>query len=71
MKRTTNFGPYEREYRARVSRSRRLLRNAMQMILAAAAVILAGVFLFPLNAHAGRPCASPGPESANFIEGAP
>lgn len=48
----TNFGPYEREYQARVSRSRRLLKGVVQAILAAAAVILAGVFLFPLNAHA-------------------
>ncbi|MBO9514609.1 MAG: DUF2145 domain-containing protein [Variovorax sp.] len=35
---------------------RRLLKSALQLILAAAAVVLAGLFLFPLNAHAGRSC---------------
>lgn len=58
----TNFGPYEREYQARVSRLRRLLKGAVQAILAAAAVTLAGVFLFPLNAHAQQvPGALDGP----------
>ncbi len=48
MKRTpTNFGPYEREYVARVSWPRRLLKAAVQLALTATAVALAGVFLFP------------------------
>lgn len=57
MKRVpTNFGPYDREYQARVSRTRRLLKAAMQAILTAVVVALAGTFLFPLKAHAGRSC---------------
>ncbi|HEY2256550.1 MAG TPA: hypothetical protein VGI11_13010 [Variovorax sp.] len=47
----TNFGPYEHEYKARVSRSRRLLRIALQLALVAVAVILAGVFLFPMTGN--------------------
>jgi len=70
MKRSsTNFGPYEREYLARVSRSRRLLKTAMQMILAAAAVALASAFLFPLDAHAGRSCEKSKPDAAVVIKG--
>jgi hypothetical protein len=70
MKRTpTNFGPYEREYEARVSPARRLLRAAVQLVLAAAAVALAGVFLFPLNAHAGRSCEQSKPDVAAVIKG--
>ena len=52
----TNFGPYEREYQARVSRTRRLVRAALHLALTAAAVALAGIFLFPLSAHAARSC---------------
>jgi hypothetical protein len=52
----TNFGPYEREYQARVSLTRRILKAVVQLILTAAVVVLAGTFLFPLNAHAGRSC---------------
>lgn len=53
-KATTNFGPYDREYQARVPRERRLLKGILQVLLMLAAVILAGLFLFPLNAHSGR-----------------
>lgn len=70
MKRTpTNFGSYEREYEARVSWSRRLLKAAVQLALTAAAVALAGVFLFPLNAHAGRSCEKSKPDAAAVIKG--
>lgn len=65
----TNFGPYEREYQARVSRTRRLLKGAAQAVLAAAAVVLAGVFLFPLNAHAGRSCEEGKPTAATIVKG--
>jgi hypothetical protein len=47
----TNFGPYEHEYKARVSRSRRLLRIGLQLALVAIGVILAGVFLFPMTSN--------------------
>ncbi|MBO9651406.1 MAG: DUF2145 domain-containing protein [Variovorax sp.] len=65
----TNFGPYEREYQARFSRTRRLLKGAVQAILTAAAVVLAGVFLFPLNAHAGRSCEQGRPTAATIVKG--
>jgi len=45
----TNFGPYEREYRERVSRPRHLLKLALQMTLGGAVVIAAGVFVFPID----------------------
>jgi hypothetical protein len=65
----TNFGPYEAEHRARVSRPRRLLRGAVQVILTAAVVVLAGVFLFPMSAHAGRSCEQAKPAAASVIKG--
>ncbi|MDM0067517.1 hypothetical protein [Variovorax sp. J31P207] len=49
----TNFGPYEREYRERVPRSQHLLRLALQAGLTAAAVIAAGVFVFPMERKPG------------------
>jgi len=65
----TNFGPYEREYRTRVSRSRRLLGAAVQGVLTALAVVLAGLFLFPLHAHAGRSCEPHRPDAAGVMRG--
>lgn len=56
MSRTpTNFGPYEREYRSRVSRSRHLLKVAVQLILMTGAVVLAGLYLFPMHARTAAP----------------
>jgi len=52
MNRTpTNFGPYENEYKAKVSGPRRLLKAALQVLLMTIAVVLAGLFLFPMGAH--------------------
>ena len=65
----TNFGPYEVEYKRRVSRSRRWLRAAVQVFATAAAVVLAGLFLFPLNAHAGRSCEQHRPDVASIVKG--
>jgi hypothetical protein len=66
---STNFGTYEIEYRARVSRPRRMLRAVLQLLGAAMAVVLAGVFLFPLNAHAGRSCEQQRPDAAAVAKG--
>ncbi|MBT2321627.1 DUF2145 domain-containing protein [Variovorax paradoxus] len=66
---STNFGSYEIEYRRRVSRPRRLLRSVLQLFAAAAAVVLAGLFLFPLNAHAGRSCEQQKPHAAAVMKG--
>lgn len=69
MKRsTTNFGDYELEYR-RVPCARRWLRAMLQVFAAAAAVVLAGLFLFPLSAHAGRSCEEHKPDAASIIRG--
>lgn len=65
----TNFGPYDREYQTRVSRARRILKAAVQLILTAAVVALAGTFLFPLNAHAGRSCEQVKPTAAAVMKG--
>jgi hypothetical protein len=65
----TNFGSYETEYRSRVSRARRGLRAVMHLLAAAVAVVLAGLFLFPLNAHAGRSCEEQKVSAASIIKG--
>ena len=65
----TNFGDYEAEYRRRVPRMRRWLRAVLQMVAAALAVVLAGLFLFPINAHAGRSCEERKPDPASIIQG--
>jgi hypothetical protein len=50
MKRTpTNFGPYESEYRQRVTWGRRWLLILLQLALVALGVVLAGLFLFPMG----------------------
>ena len=41
----------------------------MQLVLAAAAVALAGVFLFPMNAHAGRSCEKAKPDAVAVVKG--
>jgi len=56
MKKThTNFGPYAQEH-ARVPLRRRWLRMLLELLALGAAVMMAGLFLFPLKAHAGRSC---------------
>jgi hypothetical protein len=42
----------------RRQRARRLLRNVIKLSLAVAAVVLASMFLFPVNADASSACAS-------------
>lgn len=41
----------------------------LQVFAAAAAVVLAGLFMFPLNAHAGRSCEQQKPGAAAVIKG--
>ncbi|MDR6535802.1 hypothetical protein J2739_001572 [Variovorax soli] len=65
----TNFGNYETEYRSRVPHVRRWLRSVLHVLAAALAVTLAGLFLFPLNAHAGRSCEEHRPNAASIIKG--
>ena len=65
----TNFGDYDAEYRRRVPRMRRWLRAVLQMLAAALAVVLAGLFLFPINAHAGRSCEERRADPATLAQG--
>ncbi|VTU13325.1 hypothetical protein SRS16CHR_00533 [Variovorax sp. SRS16] len=65
----TNFGPYEAEDEACVPRSLRLLKTTLQLAATVAAVILASIFLFPLNAHAGRSCEQVRPSAAAIAKG--
>jgi hypothetical protein len=65
----TNFGSYEMEYRSQVSQARRGLRAVMHLIAAAVAVVLAGLFLFPLKAHAGRSCEDHRLSAASITKG--
>lgn len=70
MRRTpTNFGVYELEDRLRHSRLQRLLRMAAQLLVAVAAVVLAGLFLFPARAHAGRACTEAMPGAEAIVKG--
>ncbi|WP_077002188.1 DUF2145 domain-containing protein [Variovorax sp. KK3] len=48
---------------------RRWLRALLQTLAAALAVVLAGLFLFPINAHAGRSCEEHQPTPAAIIRG--
>lgn len=70
MSRTpTNFGLYEEE-KSHGSRSRRLLKGILQAALTVLAVVLAGLFLFPLSAaHAGRSCEQARPGVASVTKG--
>ncbi|MBU1357340.1 MAG: DUF2145 domain-containing protein [Gammaproteobacteria bacterium] len=52
----TNFGPYEDEYRSRVPPIRRLASVVLHATAIVIAVALAALFVFPVSAHAGRPC---------------
>ncbi|MDM0017399.1 hypothetical protein [Variovorax saccharolyticus] len=49
---STNFGPYEHEYRQRVSRPQHLAKLGLQAAAMAATVIVAGVFVFPMDPDA-------------------
>jgi hypothetical protein len=70
MKRTpTNFGAYDDEHPAPAPRRRRLLRGIVQALLTALAVTLAGLFLFPMHAHAGRSCEQARPVPAAVMKG--
>jgi len=65
----TNFGPYEAEDQARATRAWRLVRIALQIAATVAGVVLASLFLFPLNAHAGRSCEQVRPSAASIAKG--
>ncbi len=49
---STNFGPYDAEEASRLPRWKRFVRRVGQVVLMVLAVILAGLFLFPMHAHA-------------------
>ncbi len=53
---STHFGSCDEEDALRMPRWKRALRELAQIALVATAVVLAGVFLFPIQAHAGRSC---------------
>jgi hypothetical protein len=65
----TNFGSYEIDDRGRLPRARRWLWSALNLLAAVLAVVLAGLFLFPLNAHAGRSCEEHRPSATSIMQG--
>ena len=56
MDAVTNHGRYEEERLAGLPRWRRAMRLVARGVLIAAVVIFAGLFIFPVSAHAGRSC---------------
>jgi hypothetical protein len=62
----SNFGSYEDECAAR---PRRWIAALIDAALAAGAVVLAGLFLFPTKAHAGRSCEAVPPNAAAIVKG--
>jgi len=64
----TNFGPYEDEA-AQAPRSHRWLRRILHAVLLVALVVFAGLFLFPVAAHAGRSCEARQPTAATIARG--
>lgn len=65
----TNFGAYDDEEALRLPRWQRAFRGLAQTALMVAAVVLAGLFLFPIAAHAGRSCEVVKPTPALIIKG--
>ena len=45
----TNFGPYDDEEARRLSRGQRTLRGVLKAALLIAAVVLAGLYVFPIH----------------------
>ena len=70
MKRiTTHFGSYEIEDRSLSSRARHWIWSVLKLLAAALAVVLAGLFLFPLTVHAGRSCEEHRPSAGSIMQG--
>ncbi len=46
-----------------------LLRGLLRVLLLAAIVMLAGFFVFPIHAHAGRSCEAARPTAERFVQG--
>ena len=65
----TNYGPYETEFRANSSLWRRAVRPALKVIFTAVVVVLAGTFVFPMKAHAGRSCEQGKPKAGSITKG--
>ena len=66
----TNFGDYDDFGRQTATSSWRWrLRVALRIALLAAAVVLAGLFLFPAEAHAGRSCELARPTARQVQQG--
>lgn len=69
MTRETNFGTYDDPRDAGVPRGRRWLLAALRVASLIAIVVLLGLFVFPVNAHAGRSCETARPSSALIVQG--
>lgn len=65
----TNFGPYDDEAQAGEPRLRRWARGLLQAVVLVVLVVLAGLFLFPVHAHAGRSCEAVKPTPALIARG--
>jgi len=65
----TNFGPYDKEDALQLPLWQRVFRAVARAALVVAAVVLAGVFLFPIDAHAGRSCEALKPTPAVIVKG--
>lgn len=65
----TNFGPYDEEAQANEPRLRRFVRMLLHVAVLIVLVVLAGLFLFPVHAHAGRSCESVKPTPAVIAKG--
>lgn len=65
----TNFGPYDEEAQASEPRLQRFVRGLLQAAVLVVLVVLAGLFLFPVHAHAGRSCESVKPTPAVITKG--
>ena len=66
---STNFGSYDVEEALRMPRWKRAFREVAKIALVATAVVLAGLFLFPIQAHAGRSCEAVKPTPALITKG--
>lgn len=65
----TNFGSYDEDDDAERASGWRLLKAIARILLMIAAVALAGIFVFPMNAHAGRSCEQARPSAASITRG--